>query len=351
MEIRACLKDLIPYTPGVLKEGAIKLASNENPLGVSPKAQQKITECAGNASLYPDGGCVALRKALASKLSLTPENIIVGNGSDEVLIFVAGTLIEPGDNAITSESTFSEYAYATHLYGGIMKYAPMKNGCFQLDEILNRIDINTKIIFLCNPNNPTGTYFNNDTFVKFMNKVPSGVCVVMDEAYIEYATNKDFPPSIELIEKFKNLIVLRTYSKLYGLAGMRVGYGIANNEFIYNLNKARSPFNVNILAQEAATAALSDNDFVNRSLTMNEAGKKYLYNCFDSMGLKYYKTEANFIFVYINQDCKVAFEKLMELGITIRPLKSFGFNDAIRITIGTQEQNEFFINCLKNILV
>lgn len=350
MNLRECLKDMVPYSPGKYKEGAIKLASNENPLGVSPKAREILLEAAAGVSLYPDGACVKLKSALALKYSLSPVNFSIGNGSDEVLLLIAAAYVEHGDSAITSETTFSEYTFATKLYGGTMRYAPMEEGRFQLDRILSLIDNRTKIVFLCNPNNPTGTYVNNTALTDFINKVPGDVLIVIDEAYREYTNAQDIPDSVELVKKHGNIIVLRTFSKIYGLAGLRIGYGISNPGVITDLEKTRAPFNVNSLSQAAACAALDDADFVKSSQCVNEDGRAFLYAAFDRLGLKYYQTQANFIFVYINQDCTSAFEKLMEMGVTIRPLKSFGVNNAIRVTIGTSEQNTFFIKCLEKIL-
>jgi histidinol-phosphate aminotransferase len=350
MKIRECLKDMVPYSPGKLKPGAIKLASNENPLGISPKASDAVKQSIASISLYPDGACVKLKKALSKQHNLASANFCVGNGSDEVLVLIAGAYIEPGDNAVTSQTTFSEYTFATKLFGGTMKYAPMVDGCFQLDAIASLIDAKTKLVFLCNPNNPTGTSFSNDELMAFMKKVPKDTLVVLDEAYREYVDRNDFPESISLLNEYDNVIILRTFSKIYGLAGLRVGYGIARPEVITDMEKTRAPFNVNSLAQAAACAALDDTDFVNKSRAVNREGKTYLYASFDKLGLKYYKTDANFILVYINQDCVAAFEKMMSLGITIRPLRSFGLNDAIRVTIGTPEQNEFFVRCLERVL-
>ena len=351
MNIRECLIDLVPYTQGKTKMGAIKLSSNENPLGVSPKAREAIGLGLSKVCLYPDGSCAELKSALASRHSLLPGNFSVGNGSDEILLLIAGAYIEPGDNAITSEKTFSEYTFATKLFGGIIRYAPMQNGMFQLDLIASVIDSKTKIIFLCNPNNPTGTYFSNTALIEFVKKVPTNVLVVVDEAYIEYTDADDIPDSISIMKLYSNVIVLRTFSKIYGLAGLRVGYGISNPAVIFDLEKARAPFNVNSLSQLAAVAALNDDEFVKMSRKANNEGKVYLYASFERLGLTYYPTQSNFVLVFVNQDCTAAFEKIMNLGVTVRPLKSFGINDAIRVTVGTAEQNEIFIRCLEKILL
>jgi histidinol-phosphate aminotransferase len=350
MILRKTLKNISPYIPGRLKEGAIKLASNENPLGASPKAVERMKSIAEKMSLYPDGSCTGLKLKLAAEFGLNPENFVTGNGSDEVLLLTAGAFIEPGNNSVTSETTFSEYAFATNLFGGTTKTVKMKDGRFQLNEIAAQIDEKTRLIFLCNPNNPTGTYFNQNSLMEFMGKVPENVLVVVDEAYKEYVKAPDFPDTIKMLNKYGNLLILRTFSKIYGLAGLRVGYGIGHKDVIDALNKAREPFNVNAMGQEAAIAALDDAEFVAKSIEVNETGKNYLYREFDRLKLRYYPTEANFIFVTINQDCIKAFEKLMDLGVTIRPMKSFGVNDAIRVTVGIQEQNEFFIRRLEKII-
>jgi len=350
MKIRRCLNDIKPYIPGKLKEGAIKLSSNENPLGPSPLAVEQIKASAEKISLYPDGACIKLREKLAATHGLEREQIIIGNGSDEVLLFIAGTFIEDGDNAVTSESTFSEYTFSTKLFGGSMKYAPMVDGKYQLDKILELADDKTRIVFLCNPNNPTGTYFPQDKLDSFLGKVPDNVLVVIDEAYYEYAGARDYPRTVELLDRHKNLLILRTFSKIYGLAGLRTGYAMGNSEIIYNLNKSREPFNVNSIAQSAAMAAIDDDEFIKRSMSVNEEGKLFLYSEFDELGLEYYRTEANFIFFYIKKDCMDAFQRLMDLGVTVRPMKSFGFDEAIRVTVGTMEQNRIFIEALKHIL-
>ena len=350
MKLRNALKTITPYTPGVMKEGAIKLASNENPLGPSPKAMKRIQEILQDVSLYPDAAAVKLREKLAAKLGIKPGNIVVGDGSDEVLCLMAGAYIEEGCNSVTSTATFSEYTFATTLFGGTMKYAPMKDGKFQLDTIAGLVDKNTRIIFLCNPNNPTGTSFSQDEFVAFLKKIPGDVLVVSDEAYCEYVGRKDFPDSIALLKDFPNLVILRTFSKIYGLAGLRVGYAVAREEVISDFLKAKTPFNVNLVAQEAATAAIDDEDFVKKSIAVNNEGKVYLYREFEKLGLFAYPTDTNFICVQVKKDCFEIFKKVMELGVTIRPLKSFGLNDWIRVTIGTREQNEKFIDCLKKAL-
>lgn len=350
MKLRKALENISPYIPGKLKEGAIKLASNENPLGTSPRAAERLKKLAENVSLYPDGGCVRLKELLAKKYGLKSGNFIVGNGSDEVLLLIAGAYIEAGSSSVVSESTFSEYTFATMLFGGEVRKAPLKDGRYDLKALAGQIDKNTKLLFLCNPNNPTGTYFTGSELVDFMAKVPATVLVVLDEAYFEYVEAPDYPDSLALLNKYKNMIILRTFSKIYGLAGLRVGYGISTAEIIDDLNKAREPFNVNSMAQEAALGALEDDDFVKLSRETNKVGKAYLVQEFKRLGLTQFDTQANFIFVRVNKDCLQVFQELMDLGVTIRPMKSFGYQDAIRVTIGTMDQNRFFIQCLEKVL-
>ncbi len=350
MKLRQALNTITPYKPGVLKEGAIKLASNENPLGPSPRAMEYIRNNADSVYLYPDAACTHLSKKLADKHGVAQDQIIVGNGSDEILLFIAGAYIEPGSGAVTSECTFSEYTFSVTLFGGSLSYAPLINGSFDPKAIAALIQDNTKIVYICNPNNPTGTYITEKDFIRFMNSVPEHVLVVSDEAYCEYVEAADYPETIPLLKRYPNLLILRTFSKIYGLAGLRVGYGIGNAAVIDDLKKTKEPFNVNILAQGAAAAALDDTAFISASIKNNSEGKQYLYKELSALGLEFFRTEANFICFKIGQDCMKAFEQLMNLGVTIRPLRSFGLNEWIRVTIGTQQQNELFIRCLRRIL-
>lgn len=350
VQVKDNIQKIQPYIPGVLKEGAIKLASNENPLGTSPKALKAMAQDIQSISLYPDGGAVKLKEKLAAHFHLKPENFIIGNGSDELFIFAAGAVINPGDEMLTSACTFSEYAFAAKLFGGEPVYAPMVEGKYQLPELLKRITPKTKLICIANPNNPTGTYVTETELVAFLKQVPANVLVLVDEAYNEYITVPDFPDTLSLLKEFPNLIITRTFSKIYGLAGLRIGYMLGAAELLAELNKTREPFNVNMLAQSAALAALDDVQFVAKSVKNNEAGKSYLEEQFQKLGLKYFPSVANFIFVYLPIDCLTAFQKLMDLGVTIRPMKGFGEPNAIRVTIGTPEQNEFFITALQKVL-
>jgi histidinol-phosphate aminotransferase len=350
MKLRKNLQNIKPYIAGKLKEGAIKLASNENALGSSPKACEAIRNFIDKVYLYPDANCEVIKERLAQKHGITGDMLIIGNGSDEILLFIAGAYIEEGRNAVTSEATFSEYTFATTLFAGEIRYAPMDDFTFNLPAIASLIDSNTRVIFISNPNNPTGTYFTHAQFEDFIKTVPDDVLIVVDEAYVEYVTEEDFPGTSSLLNEHDNILILRTFSKMFGLAGLRIGYGIGSKKVISDLHKTKEPFNVNAVAQVAAVAALDDHEFVRRALDVNTRGKAYLYREFEAMGLWYLKSAANFIFLRIGMDCQKAFQILMDRGVTIRPMPILGFSDGIRVTIGTEEQNKLFIRLLRELL-
>ncbi len=350
MKTRKQLKKIKSYVPGVYKKGAIKLASNENPLGVPSKVVDIIKKNADKVSVYPDIACGKIKEKISNKLGVEKENVIVGNGSDEILLSVAMAYIEDECEVVIYKSTFSVYSFVSNLFGAKIRYVPLSNGSIKLSSVLEKITKKTKVVFLCNPNNPTGTYFSHVELTDFLKKVSKNILVVLDEAYFDYVTAKDYPNSIKLLSKYKNILILRTFSKIYGMAGLRIGFGIGHKNIIRNLEKVKMPFGVNVIAQETAIAVLDDDAFVKRSIKTNEEGKKYLYNEFDKLGLKYYSTQSNFIFIDVGRNCKDVFTELMNLGVTIRPLTSFGYKNAIRVTVGTQKQNKKFISCLKKVL-
>jgi histidinol-phosphate aminotransferase len=350
MKMKENLAGMVPYTPGVLKAGALKLSSNENRLGPSPKAIEAIIHSLNGVNIYPDGSCRILRETLAEKLGYKSENLIIGNGSDELMTLIAATYLSPGENSVTSMSTFSEYTFATILYAGEIRKAPLKDGAFDPEGILNLVDDKTRIIYICNPNNPTGTYINHHDLDQMISKVPENTLFVLDEAYADYSDALDFPDSKKLLAKYSNLLILRTFSKIYGLAALRVGYGIAREELINQILVTKQPFNVNSPAQIGATAALSDDDFYERSRMMNSTGKRYLYEELDRLGVKYYPTQANFICIYVGVDSIELFKEIMEMGLTIRPLTSFGLEKWIRVTVGSEEDNSLFIRLLEKTL-
>lgn len=348
MKIKENIQNIPPYVPGVKVKGKEKLSSNENPLGSSPMAIEAI-KAVDNYSVYPDGSCRELREAIAKKYHLTPDNVIVGNGSDEILTWPSLCLIRKGDNAVTALNTFSEYTFSTLITEGEIRKAPLVNGTFSINAISELVDDKTRIVYICNPNNPTGTFLPKEEILDFVKSVSKDILVVVDEAYGEYG-DSEYGSCIPEVENYPNLLILKTFSKIYGLAALRLGYAIANPELILNLWKTKQPFNVNQAAQTGGLAALKDVDFVNRSIKMNNEGKVYLYNELDNMGLNYYKTQANFLCIDVKRDSKEVFDSLLNQGMTIRSCTSFGLKNYIRITIGTREQMIRFITYLKKAL-
>jgi histidinol-phosphate aminotransferase len=349
--IRPAIKGIKEYIPGKTPKepGIVKLASNENPFGPSPKALEAIAKEAKNLQIYPDQKSILLREALAKKLKVADDNIIIGNGSDEIMQLAAATFLKPGEEVILSKNTFSIYEMVTRVFDGKLVFVDLKDYAQDLDAMAAAITPKTKLIFLCNPHNPTGSLISKKALHDFLTKVPDNVLVVIDEAYIEFTDPKLAPESISYVLEGKNVLVLRTFSKFYGLAGLRAGYGIAPKELIGYMMRVKPPFNVNRLAQAGAKAALDDKAFTDKTYKNNLEGKKYLYAELDKLGLEYKKTESNFIFVNIKRSADELFMQLMKKGIIIRPLTSFGLPQAIRVSIGTKEQNQKFISSLANL--
>jgi len=360
---RAVLDELEPYVPGRRIAGGIKLSSNENPLGPSPLAHEAIALVAGEINRYPDGGMTELRAALADRWNVSPEMLVVGNGSDEILVMIAGSVIEPGTNAITGAHTFSQYTFATKIFGGEMRTTPMPEGRFELDAIEDAIDGGTRIVFLCSPNNPTGAMITRGELERFLSRVSSDVLVVIDEAYGEYVDSPDYPDTVALVREHANLVRLRTFSKIYGLAALRVGYGIAQPELIESFASLRQPFNVGTIAQAAATAALGDEEFVERTIELNRSEKERLERYLVRAHLPYYPTQANFVCVDLSRlrvagaagdgrggPAHAVVGALRDRRITIRPLASFGMPDRVRISIGTSSEMDALYEALDAIL-
>lgn len=347
-----------PYKPGKsideIKElygldNVIKMASNENPLGSSPHAIDAINKYLHNIHLYPLGDIRYLRRALSKKLKVDGDEIIFGNGSDDLIEILLLTFLKNGEHTLSVQPSFSEYLLMTMVAGSFCKLVPMeKDFAYNFDKIFNAIDKYTKIIFLSNPNNPTGTYFNNKDFIEFMNNLSPEIIVVLDEAYAEYAEAEDFPVSFQLRKDYKNLVIMRTFSKAYGLAGLRVGYAVAEKDMITLMNRVRQPFNVNSLAQVAAIAALEDEGHLEKTFNLNLEGKHYLYEALDKLNIKYIKSETNFIFINVLDGLKVS-EKLLKEGVIVRYMGE-QLHKYIRVTIGLSKENEIFIDKLKHIM-
>jgi histidinol-phosphate aminotransferase len=348
-----------PYVPGrpisdVKKfynlTNVTKLASNENPYGCSPRVIEAVVETFKESSVYPDGYCTGLREAVSSFYKVNPANLIFGAGTDEVIAMLGKIFIEPGDEAITGAVTFSQYAAAVEAMDGRMKYARLSSDTYDLDNILACISPKTKMIFIANPNNPTGTYFSKEKQAAFMEKVPSNIVVVFDEAYEEYVTAKDYPNTQETMEKYPNALLLKTFSKIYGLASFRVGFGICHASIVRQMEKIRCPFNVSNQAQAAAIAALNDREFVASSRKSNKKVMNFTVSALEQMGLYVIPSETNFIMVDVKQNSREVFEKLMARGYIIRAGAAFGMDKHIRITIGSREEMEGFIPALKEVL-
>ncbi len=356
IQFREELANLSPYKPGrpiddVKREyglqDVIKLASNENPLGCSPKAIEAIKNSLDSLGLYPDGNCTLLKEALSKKLNISSNNIILSSGLDEMMDLLAKTFFNKDDEAIMADITFPRYIATTMMMGAKPVIVPLVNWTHDLNGMLNAITDKTKLIWLCNPNNPTGTMFTEKELIDFLDKVPENIVVVYDEAYREFVTRDDYTKdSIPLLNKYPNLIILRTFSKIYGLASLRVGYTMASEEIITNINKVRGPFNVNTLAQVAAIAALDDEDFLRRSYEVNVEGKEYLYKEFDKLKLEYAPSETNHIFVNVQRNGNEVFVELQKRGVIIRPQ----IGDWIRVSIGTMDENRTFIEKLIEVL-
>ncbi|NLN19761.1 MAG: histidinol-phosphate transaminase [Firmicutes bacterium] len=356
---RPAIERITPYVPGKPiaevqeeygLENIIKLASNENPLGPSPLAMEALKEAISGVHIYPDGAARDLRNAIAKKYGVSSDEVFVGNGSDEIIKLLAEAFLLPDDEVIFADATFSEYAYATRLMGAREVVVPVREETHDLTAMAERITERTKIVFICNPNNPTGTYVNAEAVDAFLEKVPEGVLVVLDEAYVEYVDAADFPNAIDLICQGRLVATMRTFSKIYGLAGLRVGYIIAPRDVVALLNRVKEPFNVNLLAQKAALAALDDTEHLERSRETNSQGKAYLYAAFADMGLRYCPTQANFIFVDIGRPCRPVYERLLQEGVIVRTGDIFDRPTFLRVTIGTQEENERFIAALRRAL-
>lgn len=335
-----------PYVPGKKRPGAVKLSSNENPLGPSPKALEAAQSVLEGLHIYPDGGATELREALARKHGISAEQVVLGNGSDEVLTLAAAALIEPGDETVTAAHTFSQYAFATRLYGGRVIRAQMTDGTFDLEAIEGKLTERTRIVFLCNPNNPTGTYISADRLRRFLARIPEDILVVIDEAYADYVTAGDFPQSEELVEEYDNTLVLRTFSKIYGIAGLRVGYGFGPEELISMLGRARQPFNANSVGQAAALAALTDEKHRIASVDLNRVSLAYMEGALEERRLPYFPSQANFLCVDLGRDVEPVYQDLARGGITVRALHSFGLPTMLRITLGPVEVMERLMHLL-----
>lgn len=348
---------IVSYVPGksieeVQKEFGhkrwIKLASNENVLGPSPRALKAIQRELTKIHLYPEGPCSILREALAQKLSLPEKGIVISNGADNLILMIGCAFVNEGDEVIMAYPTFSVYTNMTQILGGKPIQVRLKEFTHDLDGIFKRVTRKTKLIFICNPNNPTGTTIKREAFDSFLSALPDRVIVVLDEAYGEFVEDPSSPRGLDYVGK-KQVILLRTFSKVYGLAGLRIGYALGREDLIHCLYQVRDPFPVHRLAQVAAVASLKDERHAARSIQMVTEGRKYLYKELDKIGLSYVSSQANFLFVDFEKDSEEIFRKLLGEGIIIRPGKPWGYPTYGRVTIGRKGDNQRFIRALKKI--
>lgn len=352
------IRSLIPYEPGkpieeVEREygisGSLKLASNENPLGPSPRALAVLRERLPELHLYPDGDCFYLKRALAQKLGVQPDRLIFGNGSNEIIELAARTFMRPGDEAVMAEQAFVVYELIVQAVGGKRKTVPLKNFTHDLAAIADAVTPQTRLVFLANPNNPTGTIYRRREWQAFLERISPDVLVIVDEAYFEYVEEADYPNSLDYHARHPAILTLRTFSKLYGLAGLRIGYGIGAKGVIALMQRVRQPFNVNAPAQWAALAALDDTEHVQRSLGVNQQGVKYLQTEFARLGLSYVPSQANFILVRVGNGPEV-FQRLLQQGVIVRPMVGYKFPEHVRVTVGTMAQNQKLIGALERLI-
>jgi histidinol-phosphate aminotransferase len=328
----------------------IKLASNENPFGTSPQAIEAIKQALLDTHFYPEGSSRLLRKKIAGNFNIDEEMVIVSNGADNIISIIVQALLNEGEEVITGETTFAAYESTTRIMGGIIIKVPLRNFHYDLSAIAERISGKTKLIFICNPNNPTGTMVTAAEVENFMKQVPDHCVVVFDEAYAEFVTAENYPRTIDYIQAGKNVLLVRTFSKIYGLAGLRVGYAVGPKFLIDIIRKVAEPFSTNRLAQTGALAALNDKEFVQMVLTENQKGQQYLCNEFSKLGLPYCPSFTNFIFVNLGMNAQLVFKKLLARGIIIRPGDIWNLPEYARITIGTADQNRKLVEALKNII-
>jgi histidinol-phosphate aminotransferase len=355
------VSDIKPYVPGKPVEEleremgireSVKLASNENPLGPSEGAYRAVFDIlsapggAETFSRYPDGSGYRIKQALSKRLSIREEEIILGNGSNELIDIAVRTYLRPGDEAVMADPSFVVYPMSVKAAGGRAVQIPLKEYRHDLDAMVDAVTPNTKMVFIANPNNPTGTINTRQEFERFMQKLPEGLLLIVDEAYCEYVSDVNYADSMRYFREGRDILVLRTFSKIYGLAGLRIGYGFAQSEIVSEMNKLRPPFNTSSIAQIAALRALDDEAHVRNSRQSNEEGKQYLCRELASLGLPYVPTEANFLYMPVPYDAAWLYDALLKKGVIIRPVGP----KEIRITIGLPEENRRFIGALQSVV-
>jgi histidinol-phosphate aminotransferase len=357
---RKGIADIKAYVPGkpmedVMREfgltEVVKLASNENPLGPSPKAVEAIRAALDSLNIYPDGACLALTQKLAAKLNVDPDGIIFANGEDNIITLISKTFLNEGEEMIMADPSFSSFEISARAMGAKVIMVPVRpDFTTDLNAILAAVTEKTKLIYLCNPNNPTGTISTSTEVEKFLDKLPDHVVLIFDEAYKEFVDDPDYPEGLDYVRAGRNVLVSRTFSKVYGLAGIRIGYAIGHPELIGGMKRIREAFATNRLAQIGAMAALDDDEFLEQVTAVNREGREYLYQEFERMELPYVKSQANFMLVDTKKDIRQVFVDLQREGVIIRPAFIWNLPTWARVTVGTKEQNKKFIAALEKVL-
>lgn len=353
------IKEIAPYVPGKPIEelereygisGSVKLASNENPLGPSPRALAAVAAAMAKLQRYPDGAGYELTQRLSRHLKVSADQIVLGNGSDDLLGMLARVLLQPGDEVLVPDPSFLMYTIVARSAGAVPVMVPLKDLAIDLQGLLDRVGPRTRIIFICSPNNPTGTVVDRQALETFLAALPGHVLVVVDEAYFEFVRDQSCVSGITFLGKQPMVATLRTFSKAYGLAGLRVGYGVMDAALAELLNRIRMPFNVNSLAQIAATAALDDDDFLEKTLRVVHQGLDCLYAELAKRGLPYFPSQANFFLIDVKQPADEVFERLLRQGVIVRSMRAYGYPQYIRLSVGLPEENERFLSALDKVL-
>ncbi|MEG0999339.1 MAG: histidinol-phosphate transaminase [Clostridiales bacterium] len=360
IKAKDCIRGITPYKPGkpiddVKRELGLsevyKLASNENPLGTPPSAVEAMRVMASACALYPDGYGYDLRMSISEKLGVKPGELIFGDGSNEIIKLLSLVYLDKGDEIIAPMPSFSEYSRLAAVCGAVCKAIPLtEDFIVDLPAMVGAISCKTKIIYICNPNNPTGTVINKRLLLQMMHRIGNDILVVLDEAYFEYVDDENSPNGLDFFKEFSNVVVMRTFSKAYGLAGLRVGYAVANQSVVNDVNKVREPFNVNSLAQVAAIAAFNDKEYIKKSINYNKVERDFVSTSLKTMGLNVIPSQGNFVLVNVGIKCNIVFNELLKKGIIVRSGDVFGYPTSIRVSIGLREENNYFLKELKELL-
>jgi histidinol-phosphate aminotransferase len=358
LKIPESVLEIDPYVPGKPMEelereygvrNSIKLASNENPLGPSPKAMEAVGKAVMNLHRYPDGSGHDLIGKLAGHLAVEPENIVIGNGSDDIIGILSTAFLRPGHEAVMPKPSFLMYDIAVKCMGARSVPVPLKNLCMDLEAMAKAVNENTRLVFICNPNNPTGTCVSTEALEAFIQSLPEHVITVVDEAYIEFARDQACRSAITLLSKGYPLVALRTFSKLYGLAGLRVGYGVMPEAIAGIVNRVRHPFNVNALAQAGAQAALEDAEYVEKTLRIVHEGLDFLFAALKDMGIPCFPTQANFFLIDIQKNADDVYQEMLREGVIVRSMTSYGYPRYLRISVGLPDENQRLLAALKKV--